>query len=305
MFSTFNALRGRPISTLFALILIAGLAACGGGGGSSTPSDPPPVVKTVSLAGEITFVSKTGTPVALDAITPSDEPVVPCNAEGTPCAASSVMTCTGQSQAGVSKNVTVTSVQFGHTTDFTLGTCTISVTGTATGFTSATKDFTFTVIAPKRVPVASATTLAGDAGYIPQVSHLYADGTFETVTPVNKTGLALGVCVIGREVKPVSQPLNCGDAAGVRHNLTWNKQLMQIVAYDGASGTLPAITDSAFWLDVSDPDLVNGWTRVYVTSSGTVYTKEDRRFLYFQPKGTTQELSMSGDLGNTKALTGF
>jgi len=155
------------------------------------------------------------------------------------------------------------------------------------------------------VPVASATTLAFDAGYMPQVTHLYADGTFLTVNPVNKTGLVLGACIIGREVKPVSQPINCGDVSAARHNLTFNKTAMEIVAYDGSSGVLPAVTDAAFWLDVSGPDLVNGWDRVYVTLSGSVYAKGDRRFLYFQPKGTTQEVLMSGDLGNIKALTGF
>ena len=301
----FTAPWGRLIGTLFALIfLIFGLAACGGGGGSSTPTDPPSK-KVVSLAGEATFVSKTGVPVLATAVTSGDEIVVPCIAEGTTCTASATFVCGAQSQAGTQKNVTATSVQFGHSADLTVGACTLSVTASATGMTSATKDFTFTVTTPKKVPVASATTLAFDAGYIPQAHHLYADGTYETVPPVNKTGLLIGACIIGREVKPVSQPINCSDSTGVRHNLTWNKTAMKIVAYDGSSGVPPVITDSSFWLDVSGPDVANGWTSSSTVTNGTAYTKSDRHLVYFRETGTTKEVLMSADLGTIKALTGF
>lgn len=113
------------------------------------PPTDPPAKDAVALTGEVTFVSKTGVPVLASAVTPSDELVVPCTAKGTTCTATTTLVCGAQSQAGTVKNVTVTTVQFSHSADWTAGTCTASVTASATGMTSATKDFTFTVTAPK------------------------------------------------------------------------------------------------------------------------------------------------------------
>ena len=164
-------------------------------------------------------------------------------------------------------------------------------------------------VARRAAPLASAAVLASGTGYVPQVIHVFADGTFQVLKAYVDTGYAIGNCIIRRAVQVASQPLNCGDANGVRHDLSWIKASNRIVAYDGSAGVLPAVTDSVspdgYWLDVSDPDVVRRWDRAYAADAGTFFAKEDRRVLWFMPTGTSTERLVSGDLGNIKALTGF
>jgi hypothetical protein len=121
----------------------------------------------------------------------------------------------------------------GTSTAMTLGAATSTVTLTSNttllaevtirGNCAADALFNAGVCVARRVPLASAAVLAGDAGYVPQVIHVYADGSHETLTPVQDIPYAIGICVSRREVQPASQPLNCGGSAGLRHNLSWIK----------------------------------------------------------------------------------
>ena len=151
--------------------------------------------------------------------------------------------------------------------------------------------------------------LAGDAGNVPQVIHVFADGTFQVLKAYVDTGYAIGNCIIRRAVQVGSQPLNCGDANGVRHDLSWIKASNRIVAYDGSAGVLPAVTDSVspdgYWLDVSNTDLGNGWTTAYVGTAASFFTKRDREFLWMSPAGSDGEWLVSSKIGLVKALTGF
>ena len=196
------------------------------------------------------------------------------------------------------------------------GTSTVSLSGntllaevTIQGICAADAILNGGVCVARRVPLASAAVLAFDAGDVPQVVHVYANGSHETLAAFGDTGYAIGNCVIRRAVQPLSQPLNCGDAAGVRRELSWIKATNKIVAYDGSSGALPAAaydpSETSYWLDVSGPDVANGWSRSVVQAAGTHFTKSDRHFVWFKPTGSVAEARVSGDLGTIKALTGF
>ena len=207
----------------------------------------------------------------------------------------------------------------GTNTAMTIGAATSTVTLTSNttvlaevtiqGNCAADALFNGGVCVARRVPLASAAVLTSEGGYVPQVIHVYADGSHETLKPLLDIGYLIGNCVIRREVQAVSQPLNCVDSAGLRHNLSWIKTTNKIVAYDGTSGTLPALvydpSETSYWLDVSSPDLVNGWNRAYAQAAGIFFAKSDRRFLWFLPAGSTSEAVVSGDIGDIKALTGF
>ena len=164
-------------------------------------------------------------------------------------------------------------------------------------------------VARRAAPLASAAVLASGTGYVPQVIHVFADGTFQVLKAYVDTGYAIGNCIIRRAVQVASQPLNCGDANGVRHDLSWIKASNRIVAYDGSAGVLPAVTDSVspdgYWLDVSGPDLVNGWTSAYAGTVAVFFTKSDRRFVWSRLAGSSVDWLVSSNLGNIKALTGF
>jgi hypothetical protein len=164
-------------------------------------------------------------------------------------------------------------------------------------------------VARRSAPLASVAVLAFGAGYVPQVIHVFADGTFQKLSPYVDTTFAIGNCVIRRAVQPASQPLSCGTDDGRRVELSWIKATNRIVPYDGLSGVLPPVTDSAspdgFWLDVSDPDLVRGWDRSYATAAGLFFATGQRDVLWFVATGTSTERQVSGDLSLIKAITGF
>ena len=163
-------------------------------------------------------------------------------------------------------------------------------------------------VARRAAPLASAAVLASGTGYVPQVIHVFADGTFQVLKAYVDTGYAIGNCIIRRAVQVASQPLNCGDANGVLHDLSWIKASNRIVAYDGSAGVLPAVTDSVssdgYWLDVSNTDLGNGWTTAYVGTAASFFTKRDREFLWMSPAGSDGEWLVISKIGHVKALTG-
>lgn len=207
----------------------------------------------------------------------------------------------------------------GTSSAMTIGaaTCTVTLTSNSTllaevtiqGNCAADAFFNAGVCVARRVPLASAAVLVGDAGYVPQVIHVYADGSHETLKPLLDICYLIGTCGIRREVQTVSQPLNCGGADAVRHNLSWIKTTHKIVAYDGTSGALPALvydpSEMSYWLDVSGADFVNGWTSTYSAADGAFFTKSDRHHVWFKANRTTTGAVVSGDPDTIKALTGF
>lgn len=161
----------------------------------------------------------------------------------------------------------------------------------------------------RAAPLASAAVLASEAGYVPQVIHVSADGRFQKLSPDVDTAFAMGNCVIRRAVQPSGQPLSCGTDDGRRVGLSWIQASNRIVPYDGLSGVLPPITDSAspdgYWLNVSDPDRARGCERAYATAAGQFLATGPRDVLWFVATGTSTERQVSGDLSLIKAITGF
>lgn len=130
--------------------VLAFIAGCGGGGGDPVSSNPPVVenpppeqpktikVNSVSIGGvTIGDNANTADPVPVDA-----DVVVAYDAGGVTAAGTLSVTCTAQG-VGVVKSATANTITFGHDKWSEGADCTASVTLTATGYTSATKNVTF------------------------------------------------------------------------------------------------------------------------------------------------------------------
>lgn len=217
---------GRTLGSVIALIFVTfGLVACGGGGGASDTLSAPTVnvstptsgtnngvgISTPSNTGgiktiqsvTINFVTVNGVNIDGTTVEPTVKVEVTYGAGGTVGSGTLTTTCGDQQLVGTLESATVEKLVFTHP-DWKVGACTGVATVSATGFSSATSNFAFTVNMPATYTtydmIVTVNGIRGTLSYVERD----AQGKHTLIPFVNKTGYDIvalcGVPYVGDNV---------------------------------------------------------------------------------------------------------